>query len=137
MHLLPNDFELQTQYKQGVDWPGGKQFYQALVPYYEQATNEIGVAGDKEAMDQLYRGFNVSPDGVYGPNYDYPMPGIVSSLVDQQYEQAVSDMVYDNIQLSVTPTLRGAIHYRVNAVNVRGIRIVFLFALSKPNTMPL
>ncbi|WMB71348.1 GMC family oxidoreductase [Shewanella oncorhynchi] len=107
LHLLPNDFELQTQYKQGVDWPGGKQFYQALVPYYEQATNEIGVAGDKEAMDQLYRGFNVSPDGVYGPNYDYPMPGIVSSLVDQQYEQAVSDMVYDNIQLSVTPTPQG------------------------------
>lgn len=107
LHLLPNDFELQTQYKQGVDWPGGKQFYQALIPYYEQATNEIGVAGDKEAMDQLYRGFNVSPDGVYGPNYDYPMPGIVSSLVDQQYEQAVSDMVYDNIQLSVTPTPQG------------------------------
>ncbi|MBP6519540.1 GMC family oxidoreductase [Shewanella sp.] len=107
LHLLPNDFELQTQYKQGVDWPGGKQFYQALVPYYEQATNEIGVAGDKEAMDQLYRGFNVSPDGVYGANYDYPMPGIVSSLVDLQYEQAVSDMVYDNIQLSVTPTPQG------------------------------
>ncbi|MCS6116240.1 GMC family oxidoreductase [Shewanella baltica] len=107
LHLLPNDFELQTQYKQGVDWPGGKQFYQALVPYYEQATNEIGVAGDKEAMDQLYRGFNVSPDGVYGANYDYPMPGIVSSLVDQQYEQAVSDMVYDKIKLSVTPTPQG------------------------------
>lgn len=107
LHLLPNDFELQTQYKQGVDWPGGKQFYQALVPYYEQATNEIGVAGDKEAMDQLYRGFNVSPDGVYGLNYDYPMPGIISSLVDQQYEQAVSDMVYDKIQLSVTPTPQG------------------------------
>ncbi|MGI2112013.1 GMC family oxidoreductase [Shewanella frigidimarina] len=107
LHLLPNDFELQTQYKQGVDWPGGKQFYQTLVPYYELATNEIGVAGDKEALDTLYRGFNVSPDGVYGANYDYPMPGIISSLVDLQYQQAVSDIVYDNITLFVTPTPQG------------------------------
>src|SRR5690606_30170964 len=38
LRLFPNDFEMQTKYKQGVDWPGGAKFYDALVPYYEQAT---------------------------------------------------------------------------------------------------
>lgn len=104
---FPNDFELFTQYGHGVDWPGGKTFYQALVPYYELATNEIGVAADKSAIDTLYKQFDVSPDGEYGTNYDYPMPGIVLSLVDQLFQDNIGSLTVDGNPLYVTPTPQG------------------------------
>lgn len=107
LRLFPNDFELKTLYNQGVDWPGGKNFYQALVPYYEKATDEIGVAGDKDALDKLYGQFGVSPTGEYGPEYDYPMPGITESLVDQAFSTSVTPLKVDGIPLYVTPTPQG------------------------------
>lgn len=107
LRLFPNDFELKTLYNQGVDWPGGKNFYQALVPYYEKATNEIGVAGDKDALDTLYEQFGVSQTGEYGPEYDYPMPGITESLVDQAFSASVMPLKVDGIPLYVTPTPQG------------------------------
>ena len=107
LRLFPNDFELKTLYGQGVDWPGGKDFYQKLVPYYEKATNEIGVAGDKGALDQLYTQFGVSPTGNYGPEYNYPMPGITESLVDQAYINSVTSITVDGNPVYVTPTPQG------------------------------
>ncbi|HSX84660.1 MAG TPA: GMC family oxidoreductase [Cellvibrio sp.] len=107
LRLFPNDFELKTLYGQGVDWPGGKDFYQKLVPYYEKATNEIGVAGDKDALDQLYTQFGVSPTGNYGPEYNYPMPGITESLVDQAYINSVTSITVDGNPVYVTPTPQG------------------------------
>lgn len=107
LRLFPNDFELKTRYGQGVDWPGGKNFYQALVPYYEKATNEIGVAGDKDAIDRVYSQFGVSPTGDYGPEYNYPMPGITESLVDQAFINSVTSLTVDGIPVYVTPTPQG------------------------------
>ncbi|RUL72501.1 GMC family oxidoreductase [Dyella choica] len=106
LRLFPNDFELKTQYGQGVDWPGGKKFYQALVPYYEKATNEIGVAGDKVALDKLYKQFGVEPSGSYGPNYNYPMPPIVDSMVDAAFGQ-VTSLTVDGNPVYTTPTPQG------------------------------
>nr|WP_300311495.1 GMC family oxidoreductase [Halomonas sp.] len=108
LRLFPNDFEMQTKYKQGVDWPGGAKFYDALVPYYEQATRHIGVSGDKQAMDQIYSEFGVSSSGNYGPEYDYPMPGIDPSLVDNSLNiPAVTSLKVDDIPVSITPTPQG------------------------------
>jgi choline dehydrogenase-like flavoprotein len=105
---FPSDFELKTRYGHGVDWPGGKDFYQALVPYYEKATREIGVSGDKPAMDKLYTQFGVSPTGSYGADYDYPMPPIDPSLVDVKFSSpAVGALRIDGIPLYVTPTPQG------------------------------
>ncbi|GLQ87156.1 GMC family oxidoreductase [Dyella flagellata] len=106
VRLFPNDFELKTQYNQGVDWPGGKNFYQALVPYYEKATNEIGVAGDKEALDKLYTQFGVEPSGIYGANYNYPMPPIIDSMVDTAFGK-VTSLTVDGIPVYTTPTPQG------------------------------
>jgi choline dehydrogenase-like flavoprotein len=105
---FPSDFELKTRYGQGVDWPGGAAFYDALVPYYEKATNHIGVAGDKAAMDEIYSRFNVSSDGQYGPDYDYPMPGITESLVDNTFNSpAVTALNVDGNPIIITPTPQG------------------------------
>ncbi|HVL25957.1 MAG TPA: GMC family oxidoreductase [Thermomicrobiales bacterium] len=43
--LLPSDFELQTRFGVGVDWPIG---YDDLEPWYVQAEHELGVAGDSD-----------------------------------------------------------------------------------------
>ncbi|ACE84185.1 GMC family oxidoreductase [Cellvibrio japonicus] len=108
LRLFPSDFELKTRYGQGVDWPDGAAYYDALVPYYEQATNHIGVAGDKEAMDQIYSLFKVSPTGTYGQNYDYPMPGIVESLVDNAFNSpTVTALTVDGNPVDITPTPQG------------------------------
>ncbi|URX61474.1 GMC family oxidoreductase [Luteibacter anthropi] len=106
LRLFPSDFELKTRYGHGVDWPGGKTFYQGLVPYYEKATNEIGVAGDKVALDKIYQQFGVEPSGTYGPNYNYPMPPIVESLVDTAFGE-VQNVTVDGINLFTTPTPQG------------------------------
>ena len=106
LRLFPNDFELKTQYGHGVDWPGGKAFYRALVPYYEKAINEIGVAGNKAASDKLYTQFGVEPSGNYGPNYNYPMPPIVGSMVDSAFNQ-VTSLTVDGNPVYTTPTPQG------------------------------
>jgi choline dehydrogenase-like flavoprotein len=43
LRLVPSDFRLRTAYGCGVDWP---VTYEELEPFYGQAENEIGVAGD-------------------------------------------------------------------------------------------
>lgn len=107
LRLFPQDFELKSSYGQGVDWPGGRDFYQDLVPYYEKATNEIGVAGDKASLDGLYKQFKVEPDGHYGADYDYPMPGIEETLVDNEYVEPMASLSIDGNPLYVTPTPQG------------------------------
>lgn len=73
--MLPNDFNMLTNYGVGVDWPIN---YQDLVPYYEMAENEIGVAGDVASQ--------VGPDmdrSNYGEDYVFPMLEIPQSYQDQ------------------------------------------------------
>ena len=43
--LLPSDFEMQSRFGVGVDWPIG---YDDLEPWYVQAEHELGVAGDSD-----------------------------------------------------------------------------------------
>lgn len=107
LRFLKSDFKLKSKYNVGVDWPSanGQDFYDYLVPYYEKATKEINVAGDKEAMDDLYT--QLDGPSKYGPNYDYPMPGITESLVDQDFAKNVTSMNIDGQPVYVTPTPQG------------------------------
>ncbi|MCC7411435.1 MAG: GMC family oxidoreductase [Gammaproteobacteria bacterium] len=41
--LRPEDFELQSRYGRGIDWPFG---YEELRPWYARIEREVGVAGD-------------------------------------------------------------------------------------------
>ena len=106
LRLFPEDFKMKTLYDQGEDWPGGDAFYQALVPFYEKAYQEIGVSGDKTSLEKIYRQYQVSPDGNYGSNYDFPMPGIDQGLQDLMYNQ-LGDMTWDGNPVYVTPTPQG------------------------------
>lgn len=108
LRFLPNDFKLKTKYNVGVDWPSanGQDFYDYLTPYYEKATNEINVAGSKADLDKLYSQFDGQQ--TFGPDFDYPMPAIVESLVDQDFADKVTSMPpIDGEPVYVTPTPQG------------------------------
>ncbi|NEO32806.1 MAG: GMC family oxidoreductase [Symploca sp. SIO3C6] len=91
LRLLPNDFQIQTKYGRGVDWP---ITYNDLEPWYCEAEKEIGVAADLE--DQQYLGLHFSKS--------YPMPGILPSYLDKQIAQGIEEMEFEGELLKVSPT---------------------------------
>ena len=72
LRMLPEDFELQSRYGQGRDWP---VTYNQLEPHYRRAEREIGVSADVE--DQAYLGIS------FPPGYVYPMRGLPLSYLDK------------------------------------------------------
>ena len=79
--MLPEDFELRTRFGHGLDWPIG---YRDLMPHYDRAEEEIGVAADVE--DQAYLGIEFE-DG-----YVYPMHAIPPSYLDQVLTRGLEGM---------------------------------------------
>ncbi len=94
--FLPNDFRMQTKYQKEIDWPIG---YSDLEPWYGAAESEIGVSAD--TADQAYLGVT------FPPGYQYPMPPIPASMVDDAVSQGVSGLQIDGIPLTVTGTPAG------------------------------
>jgi choline dehydrogenase-like flavoprotein len=98
LRFVPNDFEMKSQYNRFVDWPIN---YPVLEPWYGLAEHEIGVSANVDQQDYLGITFE--------PNYNYPMPGIPPSLVDQAVEKAMPTLKVDgyglqNIDWTVAPT---------------------------------
>lgn len=91
LRLLPNDFQMQSKYGVGVDWPIS---YQTLEPFYCQAEMELGVSGDMN--DQSYLGLSFSQQ--------YPMPGIAQSYLDTRLSEAIGDFTWEGLQVKVSPT---------------------------------
>ena len=81
LRMLPEDFELQTRYGVGRDWPIG---YADLEPYYREAEWEIGVSAD--VADQSHLGVE------FAGGYDYPMRALPPSYSDQVLAAAVDGM---------------------------------------------
>ena len=85
--LVPNDFRMKTAYGNGQkdfplpDWPIR---YEDVLPYYDKAEAELGVAADVDEQ----RFANLS----FSPKYTYPMPRIPPSLFDQRVDKALSDL---------------------------------------------
>lgn len=96
LRFVPNDFRMQTEYRQLVNWPLG---YSELEPWYREAEKEIGVSAD--AAEQAYLGIT------FAPGYKYPMNPIVPSLVDQAVMQGVTGLKFEGIPLTVTGTPAG------------------------------
>jgi len=96
LRFVPNDFTTASSYGQMVDWP---ITYADLEPWYGKAEVEIGVSANK--AEQSYLGITFAPD------YDYPMPAIPPSLVDDAVAAAVQGMEVDNIALQVVGTPAG------------------------------
>lgn len=103
LRMLPNDFELKTQYGQAVDWPLS---YAALRPYYEKAEWEIGVSADVE--DQQIPG---TDETFYGADYHYPMQKLPPSYLDWQITKGLTGMRVDigdeQLEIKVISTPQG------------------------------
>jgi choline dehydrogenase-like flavoprotein len=84
LRMLPEDFETQTRFGQGQDWPIG---YDELAPFYVKAEREIGVSADVE--DQAYLGI------AFEPGYVFPMKGLPLSYLDQLVARDVDGMTID------------------------------------------
>ncbi|MFD0394663.1 GMC family oxidoreductase [Streptomyces nogalater] len=81
LRMLPEDFDLRTTYKQGLNWPLS---YNDLEPYYRKAEAELGVAA--EVKDQTYLGMHF-PEG-----YVFPMHRMPPSYLDQVVARGVDGM---------------------------------------------
>jgi choline dehydrogenase-like flavoprotein len=92
MRHLPNDFRIRTLYGVGQDWP---ITYEQLEPWYLQAEQEIGVAGDTDLG---------SPRS--GP---YPLPPIPASYLDQQINDALQPQ---GLQTLISPHARNSITFQ-------------------------
>lgn len=87
---VPADFRLKSLYGRGVDWPIS---YDDLEPFYGQAENEIGVAGD-------------SYEPLGSPrSTPYPMPAIPQTYLDKAFAKALEGTAY---QVRATPQGRNS-----------------------------
>lgn len=71
LRMLPHDFDTETRYGVGRDWP---ITYEELLPYYERAEYELGVSAN--VADQEYLG------QWFSTGYRYPMRRIPPSYAD-------------------------------------------------------
>ena len=78
LRMLPEDFQLNSIYGQGLDWPIA---YEELRPYYRQAEYELGVSGNTEQQKELGIPFI---DG-----YVLPMKELPPSYLDKQVSQKI------------------------------------------------
>ncbi len=96
LRFVPNDFKMQTAYKQLVDWPID---YDNIDPWYGQAEAEIGVSA--KVADQDYLGIT------FPPGYNYPMNPIPPSLLDTAITQGLTGSSFEGLPLVVSSTPAG------------------------------
>lgn len=89
LRLLPEDFHMHTHYGVGVDWP---ITYEALCPWYDEAEQELGVAGDGQADLGSPR---------TGP---YPKPAVRLTYGDLHIASRLRGKSYDGAPLVVQAT---------------------------------
>jgi glucose dehydrogenase len=80
LRFVPNDFVLSTNYGRGLDWPIS---YAELEPFYGQAENEIGVAGNSAETLGSPRSGN------------YPMPAVAQTYLDKVYARALAGTEFE------------------------------------------
>ena len=89
--LLPSDFEMQTRYGVGMDWPIS---YDDLEPWYVDAEQELGVAGDSDHNDGSPR------------SAPYPMPPLPLASGDYMFKDAAAGL---GLELLATPQARNSV----------------------------
>lgn len=84
IRMLREDFQLKTNYGQGLDWPRDLGLTE-LMPYYEKAEFVLGVSGDVEAQKKV--GVEYS-----SADYVYPMVELKASYLDQVVADGLTGM---------------------------------------------
>ncbi len=90
IRMLPNDFKLKSTYGQGFDWPIE---YKDLELWYSEAEEEMGVAGNHDALNNLHGAYRSKP---------FPMPEIPPSYLDKRVAAALEGQTFDGVPLRVT-----------------------------------
>ena len=94
LRMLPSDFKTRSNYGVGLDWPIS---YDDLEPWYVDAENEMGVAGNDKQIDEFFvprfRAYRSRP---------YPMPELAPSFLDSQVANAITGKSFDGMSLRVT-----------------------------------
>jgi len=80
LRFVPSDFRMKTTFGKAVDWPIA---YDELEPFYSEAENEIGVAGDS---DETLGSPRSAP---------FPMPAIAPTFLDARYTDALKGSQYE------------------------------------------
>jgi choline dehydrogenase-like flavoprotein len=88
--FVPEDFKLNSLYGKGVDWPIG---YEDIEPWYQQAENALGVAGDRASGSDPYR------------VTEYPRKAIPLAPIDQYFAKKMyeSKASYKGVAIRLTP----------------------------------
>jgi glucose dehydrogenase len=79
LRFVPNDFRMNSEYGQSVDWPIE---YKDLNFWYGEAERELGVSAD--ADEQTYCGIE------FPPGHTYPMRKIPNSTTDQYVDKSLN-----------------------------------------------
>ncbi|MGH9837598.1 MAG: GMC family oxidoreductase [Blastocatellia bacterium] len=86
---IPNDFKLKTLYNVAVDWPIS---YDDLEPWYCDAEDALGVAGDHDEWNNLL--------GAYRSR-QFPMPKIAQCHGDQQLIKRLKGFKVDDVAIKL------------------------------------
>lgn len=89
--LLPSDFEMQSQFGVGADWPIG---YDDIEPWYVQAEAELGVAGPSDY------------DAGSPRSAPFPMPAIPISSGDEVLKEAFAK---HDVRVNANPQARNSV----------------------------
>jgi glucose dehydrogenase len=90
--FLPTDFNLNSTYGVGRDWPIS---YDDLEKFYCEAESELGVSGNHEELDGLFGAYRSAP---------FPMRGIPLSYSDQRVRQRIHDKSVNGTTIHVVTT---------------------------------
>lgn len=103
LRLVPHDLRMHSHYKvfgPGTDWPVD---YDELSQLYGKAEAEIGVSASVEEQAPLEQAIGLK----YPPGYEYPLPSIPPTVLDDTFSQGLQGMQVDGQPVFMTPTPQG------------------------------
>ncbi|PEY73215.1 choline dehydrogenase [Bacillus thuringiensis] len=107
LRMLPEDFNIYTNYGIGLDWPLN---YQDLSEYYKKAELEIGVSGNVEDQHELSK-WILTKEQWFDEDYVFPMHQIPQSYLDQYFinglKNASIKLAGNEYPIRVTSTPQG------------------------------
>lgn len=99
---VPADFRLRSTYGVADDWPVS---YEEMEPWFCDAEDELGVAGDHDEQNSMQGAFRSRP---------YPMPKIAQAFGDTLIKKRVDGFEVDGAKVTVvaTPQARNSTRYQ-------------------------